>query len=65
MPFAACTLAIASKNIFELYRTSQPAILTIRLFGYFSFATSAFAKVAKTIPTKLIGNLVSSGNKMF
>ena len=59
IPFAACILAIASRNKSELYLTSRPAILTIFLSGYFSLATRAFASVARTIPTRLIGNLVS------
>ena len=49
----------------ELYLTSRPAIFRIFLSEYFSFATRAFAKVARTIPTRLIGNLVSCGYKMF
>ena len=65
MPCAAWILAIASRYKSELYLTSRPAIFRIFLSEYFSFATRAFAKVARTIPTRLIGNLVSCGYKMF
>jgi hypothetical protein len=44
-----------------LYLTSEPAILRISLPAYFSFATSALASVARTIPTRLIGKRVSYG----
>ena len=65
IPCAACTLAIKSKNLSELYLTSLPASLISFLPLYFSLATNAFAYVASIIPIIFIGKRTSYGYKIF